>query len=377
MNETTSYAPVSEGGDVLNINQGADAIGSLGLFDENQAPAVEETPPDPTTSPDQPVESDPTEAPESESDTETGEDTQPESEEDAGSEKESETDTKEEETQAPIETLSQLVDALEADDGFLAGLTDTFKADGKEVTVSLSELRRGYQRDANYRRQTQDLAESRRAHEEEHATAIKEVQREMAQVGQVLQQGEATLVGELNTPEMAELRQTNPAEWAARREELGQRIAKVKELFNTVAVQYDAYHTKEAEEQSRQLAEMRQRESDNLMIALPEWGDELKGKVMSYLGDSYGYTSEDLNQVYDSRIVVLANKARLYDEMQKVGKASKKKIVNLPKTQKPGTSGQPAPSKETINLSKAKKRLASSGNVRDAAELIGLISNGD
>ncbi len=372
MNETTSYAPVSEGGDVLNINQGADAIGTLGLFDEDQAPEVEETPSDPTPSPDQPEESDQTEET-----AENGEETEQESEEDSGSEKESETDTKDEETQAPIETLAQLVDALEADDGFLAGLTDTFKADGNEVTVSLSELRRGYQRDANYRRQTQDLAESRRAHEEEHATAIKEVQREMAQVGQVLQQGEATLVGELNTPEMAELRHTNPAEWAARREELGQRIAKVKELFNTVAVQYDAYHKKEAEEQSRQLAEMRQRESDNLLIALPEWGDELKGKVMSYLGDSYGYSSDDLNQVYDSRIVVLANKARLYDEMQKVGKASKKKIINLPKTQKPGTSGKPAPNKETVNLSKAKKRLASSGNVRDAAELIGLISNGD
>lgn len=274
--------------------------------------------------------------------------------------------------QQPIETLAQLAEALEVDDNFLSNLQVSFKADGEDVTVSLDELRRGYQRDANYRRQTQELAETRRTLETEAQQRGQHYEAQLVQLGHVLQQGEQMLVGQLDTAEMQQLRQTNPAEWAARREELSQRINGVKQLYAFAAQQYDAYQQQQAEQLQGQLSELRRREMDNLRLALPEWGDELRGKLTGYLNDAFGFTADDLKTVFDSRLILLANKARLYDELQAVGDKTRKKVVTLPKVQKPGKGGKPGASRETVNIRKASQRLKQTGKLRDAADLIGL-----
>lgn len=364
--------PVREGGATMTLQQGADALNDLGLLGEEAAPT--ETP-----GPDTPPADDPNERPAppmSEDDSDGNEDADETSDsqtddDDAETSEEPETEAEAEAEQEPITTLSQLIDALEADPAFLGQLTDTFKADGEEVTVPLDELRRGYQRDANYRRQTQELAEQRRTMEQEQAESSQKMQRELVQLGQFLQQGENVLIGDVNSAEMTALRQSNPAEWAARREELGQRIANIRGLYQQASQQYDAYQAKQDETVTAEMTARRQKEIERLHSAIPEWDSNLRGAVWSYLSEKQGFSDDDLSTVYDHRLIVLANKARLYDEMQVVGRQMKKKIVNVPKVQKPGT-GRKAPDKASVNLKKARQQLKSSGGLRDAADLIGM-----
>ena len=374
----------------LNLRQGAEAISGLNLFDggelndsvdndtasdddqaesennakgnrtQSQKPGDEQSDGDDDDG-NQDDSSDQTEGDDdsAKSDDQSGDD----SEQEAGDESSDETD---------ISNLAQLATALEVEETFLEGLEHTFRADGETITVKLSELVTGYQRDANYRRQTTELAETRRTLEADYAQRGQHFEGQLAQLGQVLKQGEQMLVGETNTAEMQALRVSNPAEWAARREELQQRINGVQQLYSFASQQYDQHTAQQAETARTQLGELRRQEMQNLQLAIPDWSDEARDKLSGYLDTSYGYSAEDLGNVFDSRLIVIADKARLYDEMQAVGKKTKKKVTKLPKVQKPGKGAQRPNRPGTTNLRNARKKLAGSGKVKDAAALIGL-----
>lgn len=373
----------------LNLRQGAEQIGGLNLFDgdddfvEDDATGANDDDtgadesgkgnrkrkPENEDSQDDQAGDDDADGSQDTDDTDTDDDDS-QSDDDAGDDSGQDTDNDDDEK--PIESLAQLAEALEVDVETLAALQDTFKADGEDTTVSLAELRAGYQRDANYRRQTQELAETRRALEADYTSKGQHYEGQLVQLSQVLKSGEQLLVGQLDTAAMQKLRIDNPAEWAARREELQTRIQGIQQLYAHAAQEYDTYHARQNQAMTAQLTELRRQEMQNLMVALPDWGDDLKGKLFGYLDTSFGYTKDDLASVFDSRLIVLANKARLFDEMQAVGKKTRKKVTKLPKVQKPG-KGSTKPNKPgAINLRKASQRLRQTGKVKDAAALIGL-----
>lgn len=190
----------------LNLRQGADAISGLNLFDEggdlndDQAGADDQQtgdednagknqkrkpkkPDDDQTSGDDDTSGsqDDDQTADDDDDAESGDQTGDDSGQDASGDDDQDTE---------ITTLAQLADALEVDEKFLAELQHTFKADGSDVTVQLGELTAGYQRDANYRRQTQELAETRRTLEADYAQRGQHFEGQLAQLGQVLKQGE-------------------------------------------------------------------------------------------------------------------------------------------------------------------------------------------
>jgi len=270
-----------------------------------------------------------------------------------------------------VKTLSALAEALEVDTNYFDNLELTFKADGQDITVTLSELRAGYQKDANYRRQTSQLAETRQQYETVETQRQQQYEAQVVQLGQVLQQGEQILVGNLNTAEMQTLRVQNPSEWTARRQEIQQRIDGVKQLYSYASQQYETFQQNQANERLGALQTLRQKELETLQAAIPDWGDDFRANLLGYLNDSYQYSENDLAQVFDSRLIMIANKARLYDEMKAVGKKTKTKIHALPKVQKPSKGGRTKAGSQRANIHSARKRLAKTGKVRDAADLIG------
>lgn len=372
----------------MNLGQAAEQIGGLNLFgdDSQSGPSADDgskTPRGRRATPEDDREHDDTSGDGQTDDSDVSADGadsgQPEGDEiDTGGEDQDEGESEGEQEansgedeQPALETLNDLASALEVEPDFFDNLELTFKADGQDVTVNLAELRQGYQRDANYRRQTQELADTRRQMEADHAQRLQHFEVQVVQLGQVLNQGEQLLVGELNTAEMQNLRKTNPAEWAARREELQNRINGVKQLYAYAAQQYDAYQTQQADKLRQQLTEIRRQELQNLQTAMPDFGD-VRDKLVGYLDTSYGYAPEDLASVFDSRLIVIANKARLYDEMQAVGAKTKQKVAKLPKVQKPAKGAAKPKSGNVANIRKARSQLAKSGKVKDAAALIGL-----
>lgn len=238
------------------------------------------------------------------------------------------------------------------------------KVDGKELEVDKDELIRGYQREADYTRKTQKLAEERRTVESE----LQQVRAEREQYAQVLTQLQQKVQEfEPAEPDWDRLEAEDPVEYARqwthfqRRQQSKAAIAQEQARINAMRQQ----------EQEQNMKAILSQERDKLLAAIPEWKNVEKAKaersdVLSY-GRQLGFSDAELDQVTDSRAVVALYKAMQYDKLMSKKPELQSKIKKVPKLVTPGSSG--AVSSKTGETNRAKQRLAQTGSVKDAAAL--------
>lgn len=318
----------------MNMADAASAISQMLAPEEGQA-QVEET---------QPVE-------ESEEETET-----------AASEEESpgEEDAPEEE---PAEEQSEDEEEPKEEE---QPQTFTVKVDGKDVSVTLEELQKGYSRTQDYTRKTQQIAEVRKQVEAE----TQAVRAERAQYAQLLSALQAQLQATEPQVDLDRLYNEDPIEWVRQKEILRERQEKA------YAIQAEQQRLAQLSRQEQQQAMEQQliAQKDALLAALPEWKDSKKAKAEKALvvetAKAVGFTEDDLKQVYDHRLVLLLRKAGLYDQMMSKRQGIKPVVSNGPRPAKPGAAGRVS---TTTESTRAKQRLAKTGRIDDAASAIELL----
>ncbi len=318
----------------MNMVDATNAISAMLAPDEGQA-QVDET---------QPVE-------ESEEDTETAasEEDEP-GVEDAPEEETSEEQSEEEEE--PEEQEQQQ--------------TFTVKVDGKEVSVTLDELQKGYSRTQDYTRKTQQIAEVRKQVEQE----TQAVRAEREQYAQLLGALQAQLQSSEPQVDLDRLYNEDPIEWVRQKEVMRERQEKMAAIQSeqqrlAQVSQYEQQRAMEAQLASQQEA---------LLAALPEWKDPKKAKAEKALviesAKAAGFTDEDLKSVYDHRLVLLLRKAALFDQMVSKRQGIKPVVNNGPRPAKPGAAGRVS---TTTESTRAKQRLAKTGRIDDAVSAIELL----
>lgn len=239
-------------------------------------------------------------------------------------------------------------------------LTVTVTIDGKTKEIPLEEAAKGYQRQEDYTRKTQALAEERKALRSESES----VKQERAQYAQLL----TALQRQLQEPATKEpdqtLLDTDPIEYF--RQEKAWRDSREK----LQAAQFEAQRVAALtqQEQARAIGEMVQANRQKLLDAVPAWKDAKtwerdKPKILDY-GRSIGFSDEELSQAYDHRAVLLLHKARLYDEL-----ASKKLVPVQKQGPKPLAAGPDSSARTVSSTTRAKQRLAKTGSVKDAAAI--------
>lgn len=247
--------------------------------------------------------------------------------------------------------------------------TVTVKIDGKDVEVPLSELKNGYQRQADYTRKTMEAAEQRRAAEAERSQALQERQAYAAN----LQRMQAQLEGALQQQQQTnweELLQSDPVEYLKQQHQAQARQAQLSQVY---AEQQRISALQQAEAQQAHLRHL-QAQQEDLLAKLPEWRDEAKSKaekvaIRDYLAQQ-GYEPDAINNIADARAVILARKAMLYDQMVGKASAAAKKVSTLPtKVERPGTGDNPGLDRR----SSAFQRLSKTGKAEDAAALFASI----
>lgn len=282
-------------------------------------------------------------------------------------------DAKDDETDTgTIETVAELAEALETSpDELFESLSHTFNAAGEEVTVTLTELIKGYQKDADYRRSTAKLAQDRAETEQQFQQRHQLYEQQNHLLAQTLNASEQMLAAELDDPRLAALRESDPAEWTARRDEIGQRLNGLRNYRMQAAQAYDQ-HTTELRTQ------LRQREESALLEALPDFGSEHKAKAKGLLSEM-GYQPHEISEIVDHRLIVgvleladareeLAELRQLKQQAEQTTKRVKKEI---PKLTRPGKQRRKAPAGlRRDNIAKLRKRAAQSGKVEDAAKVI-------
>ena len=247
------------------------------------------------------------------------------------------------------------------------------KVDGEELEVSLDELVKGYSRQSDYTRKTQELASQR----DEMAQLQKQWANEVSQA-QAERQQYVEALGQFVQQSMVGLEQYANVDWESLREEDPIAFVTKKEEFRDAQErvrQAQAQQGIEAEKQKKEFAKVKQmalqEEHKKLIAAVPEWNEPEKrnelAKNLSSYALSQGFKQEELQELIDHRSLIVLMKAQKYDALEK-SDVKAKKIKNKPKVVRSGkgsTKKSDAKSKRIASM----KRLKQTGRAEDAASL--------
>ena len=239
----------------------------------------------------------------------------------------------------------------------------TVKVDGQELEVTLDELVNGYSRQRDYTRKTQELSTLRKEVEQRQI----ELAEKDAIYGDLLPQMEQMLTkGFEQEPDWEGLREVDPIAYLTERDKWNER----QKTIQSVKKQKEELQQKQFQEQQEKLAEVVQEGRKKLLESIPEWKDDTikaaeERAIVDYGVNKLGFSPEEMGQVYDYRILLMARNAWLYDQ---ANEAVKKKPVQKAKSRvaRPGAANVP---KTTSAIKKAKQRLAKSGKASDAASV--------
>lgn len=238
----------------------------------------------------------------------------------------------------------------------------------EDVDVTVAELKRGYLRTQDYTRKTQEVAEARK----EFVATAKEyestIRTQLDEVGFLAQNLLQQLVAEEKGTDWQKLRQTNPAEWAAKQHDLMERRTLLQRAYQAHQASQTRVSAIGTEEQAAAL----QAEAEKLPVLIPEWIDarvrtnEQKA-LAKYLIEN-GVDKEDVASLSDALTVKLMRKAMLYDQQQAARSRAVQKLKKpVPQFQKPGTR-DPNPIRSANQQKTVQARK--SGRVEDFAEAL-------
>ena len=246
----------------------------------------------------------------------------------------------------------------------------TVRVDGQDVQVTQAELEAGYSRHSDYTRKTQQISEERKRMDSER----QQIAAERGQYFEVLSAQQQALEKETKsqeyTPEYwAQLSQTDPIEYIRQRDELRDKKEKEREL----SAEMGRIREVQAREQEERMKQILTQENEYLLNAVPEWkanpqqAQEEKIRLHNY-GLENGFSTDEMSQVYDHRVVATLRKAMLYDSLMKNGQVVKNRIKETP-TVASGSTPQQSPRRRHSAISKGKMRLAKTGRANDAQDL--------
>ena len=230
---------------------------------------------------------------------------------------------------------------------------------GEKIDVDLEELKAGYQKDADYRRKTEEIAIEKRELKSEEDRLKNQYSTKMDDLNSLVVTLNAEINNDMNSKELDALWDEDPTE-----------AARVDRKINKRKQSIQQAQQKLREHQETQFQEILKNEQKKLHLKHPEIADPIKGakvksNIMSYLS-SKGFSNEDVARIYDSRY---------FDVIMDGMKANATKPNLVSKKVKPSTvvkSGVKSTKEDINSQSRLKKMnaLKKSGSAKDATELL-------
>lgn len=246
--------------------------------------------------------------------------------EDEGTEVEAQEESDEEE---PVEV--EATDSIEVDGQVIDLPEGTPQEVIEAVTTAITEKERSLKSD--YTQKTQEAAEMRKAaiahyeqvqqqavFQQEHIEAVSQLQNMATQ----LKEFEA-----INWDALADKDPVAFLKYQHQRTELREGHAKLSQQLNTRA-------NSAAQQQAHQLNETVQKGQEVLANDIPGWGAEYAAKINGFGQKAYGFTADELGNIYDPRMVKVLNDAFKYQQLKTKGVKSKQLKAVPKKFVKPG-----------------------------------------
>ena len=245
---------------------------------------------------------------------------------------------------------------------------------GEEQEVTLDELLKGYSRQSDYTRKTQEISEQRKrtdAAAQQHLAEVGQIRNERQQYMQTLQNiidNSGQQFDQFIDVDWDTLKETNPIEYVTKREEYREMQDRIKSLQQ----QQHAVAQKQSEDSAQLHARTLHQEHQRLVEVLPEWGDPEKqreiGQEIRDYARAQGFADKEISDLIDHRSLIVLRKSMLYDKLNSSDVKSKK-LKNKPRVVRSG-KGASKSSEKRSTRDKSMKRLQQTGHVDDAAVLL-------
>ena len=293
---------------------------------------------------------------------------EPEASEEEPEAEEVEEETEDEEAESPEEEETE--EEVDTPDVY------TVKINGEDHEVTEDELIKGYSRQADYTKKTQELSQYRSQLDQAaqfYQTEVAATQEARQQYINSLAQGvqlSLSSLQEFENIDWERLKTEDKEEYLTKRDDFREAQSSVQKLKQT--------HAQEAEkqnaEQQHQFQNWAQTEHQKLVSILPDWGDPVKQKAIAgelrEFAFTKGFAEEELAQLFDHRSILILMQAKAWeDDQKKVKTVKSKKIKNKPKVIRSGKGVQKSDSDKSKRAANM-KRLRETGHHRDAVSLL-------
>lgn len=210
----------------------------------------------------------------------------------------------------------------------------TFKvknADGQDETVEVTteEIAKSYMRQADFTRKTQALAERENQAVEFLKSKHDEIRNQYLSQAEVARAAVANIAGIRTESEMEQLAQTDPAAWVAE----NQRQRQISNYLNQLDQQINGEKQRAQQISEQHNQKLRKQAFDTAWTELSKDGiDRPKlEKIYADVSKSYGFTDEELGQLYDHRLVRVFKDAAELRQLKAQKGAVMKKVQEAPK----------------------------------------------
>lgn len=248
--------------------------------------------------------------------------------------------------------------------------TYTVTVDGEEKEVTFDDLVSNYSLSEASHKRFQEAAELRKETKAEKE-ALREARSEYLQRLELAEQVVEQSIPE--EPDWEELRKSNPAEYAALREDYRQ----AKEDRRAIVAERERVQQEALEDYREQIQEAQKAAREKLQETVDGWDnpealEEGLHEVSQYATTTYGWSPQQLAQVTDPNMIIALRKAMKYDQLENEGEEIRKKVKKKRRNLKP--SGRKRTGKRSRQGKKKQKRamdrVAQTGRTEDAADAI-------
>ena len=272
---------------------------------------------------------------------------EPDNEDDPVAEEEVEEESEEEESEEE-ESEEEESEEEEAED------PEIEFEDGRKV--KLSEVEKGFMRQEDYSRKTEEIARDRTAYQEMAQIANQKMQEIAAIETQLIEYVQGLIPDE---PDIT-LASTDPGTYNYQK---ALRDRAVSEVQNLLTMTQNTNQVQQGMSQQEMDAIVR-REEDTLLREFPALRDPAKraqfGESYKKTANHFGFSDDEINSTFDSRLMKMVYYAAIGVNAQQNRKNAKRRIVK--RTAKKRGRAAVSPQKSTAAL----KRLKSSGSIDDA-----------
>jgi hypothetical protein len=265
-----------------------------------------------------------------------------------------------------VASLYDLAEGLGWEPDRLMSLKVKAKIDGEEQEVTLQEALASYQIQGHLTRKSMALSDERKAWEEARAKEEKAAQEKASKLEAGYAMAANLLNAEFANVDWQRLQQDDPIEFNSKYIQWQQHNARLAQLAEAIA-----HHRQEqTEAQQKHLEKLRSDEQKRVTEAIPSWSDpttkEREWREIVDTAKEYGFTEDNVNEVFDHRVIRLLRDAKEYAKLQKAKPQLEKKLKLAPKMVKPGNAKKADTNRTEQLMSRAKK----TGSVDDVAELL-------